>query len=337
MNKTRILLITIVSLVAVLSVLAQEQSQVTPPSQSPATDLQGVRNYLLGPGDILDVRVFGQSDLNTTAEIDGDGNISSLPFLEKPIRAMCFTEKEVQKSIATAYAAYIRNPQVSVRIAQRNSRPPATLYGAVHNPMLVTMMRRVRLHELIARSGGVTERASGTVQVIHTQPEMCSEPGEVLIQRASATSSTEAQMQTYKLRELGNESGDPFIRPGDVVVVSEGEPVYITGAVVAPQPIFMKDQLTLGRAIAMAGGAQRLANTGEVHIYRTKDGLIGQEDLKFNYDAIRKGREKDVLLQPHDIIDVRLSGVMSAKSWKDVIVNMGKGSLGIPLQRALIY
>src|SRR5438067_3899944 len=102
MNKTRILLITVVGLVAVLSVLAQEQSP--PPSQSPAIDGQGVRNYLLGPGDVLDVRVFGQPDLSSTAEIDGDGNISSLPFLEKPIRAQCLTEREVQKSIATAYA-----------------------------------------------------------------------------------------------------------------------------------------------------------------------------------------------------------------------------------------
>ncbi len=336
MNKTRILLITIVSLVAVLSVLAQEQSPVPPPSQSsPAIDLQGVRNYLLGPGDVLDVRVFSNPDLNTMAEIDGDGNISSLPFLEKPIRAMCFTEKEVQKSIATAYATYIRNPQVSVRIAQRNSRPPATLYGAVRNPMLVTMMRRVRLHELIARSGGVTERASGTVQVIHTQAEMCPEPGEVVIKRVSATSSVDSQMESFKLRELGNESGDPFIRPGDVVVVTEGDPVYITGAVLAPQPIFMKDQLTLGRAIAMAGGPQRLANTGEVHIYRKKDGVIGQEDLKYNYDAIRKGREKDVLLQAYDIVDVRNSGPFAPKSLGDLFLNMGRSSIGILPQRVL--
>ena len=335
MNKTRILLITIVSLVAVLSVLAQEQSQVPTPSQSPAIDLQGVRNYLLGPGDVLDVRVFGQSDLNTQAEIDGDGNISSLPFLEKPIRAQCLTEKEVQKAIATAYAAYIKNPQVSVRIAQRNSRPPATLYGAVRNPMLVTMMRRVRLHELIARSGGVTERASGTVQVIHTQPEMCPEPGEVVIKRVSATASVDSQIESFKLRELGNESGDPFIRPGDVVIVTEGEPIYVTGAVLAPQPLFMKDQLTLGRAIAMAGGPQRLANTGEVHIYRKKDGQIGQEDLTYNYDAIRKGRDKDVLLQPYDIIDVRNSGAFSGKNLKDLFLNMGKSSVGILPQRVL--
>src|SRR5712692_5534912 len=165
---------------------------------------------------------------------------------------------------------------------------------------------------------------------------MCPESGEV-IQLASATSV--GQIETVKLRQMrsGKESGDPYIRPGDVVNFTEGEPIYVFGAVVAPRAIYMKDQLTLGRAIAMAGGPQRLANTGEVHIYRTKDGVIGQEDLKFNYDAIRKGREKDVLLQPHDIIDVRLSGVMSFKSWKDVIVNMGKGGLGIPLQRALIY
>src|SRR5260370_29341840 len=113
------------------------------------------------------------------------------------------------------------------------------------------MMRRARLIDLITRTGGVTERASGTVQVIHTQPEMCLEPGEVVI-KGPVTSSVESQIQTYKLRDLGNESGNPFIRPGDVVVVTEGEPVYVTGQVLAPQPIFMKDQLTLGRAISMS-------------------------------------------------------------------------------------
>src|SRR5258708_6765665 len=201
--------------------------------------------------------------------------------------------------------------------------------------MLVTMMRHVRLHELIARTGGVTERANGTVQVVHTQPEMCPDPGEVVIQRASAKSSREGEVESYKLRELSQEIGDPYIRPGDVVIISEGEPVYVTGAVVAPQPVFMKEQLTLGRAIAMAGGAQRLANTGEVHIYRKKDGVIGQEDLKYNYDAIRKGREKDVLLQAYDIIDVRNAGSFSQKNIKDLFLNMGKSSIGFLPQRVL--
>ena len=52
--------------------------------------------YLLGPGDVLEIRVFGQHDLNSTAQIDGDGNLSSLPFLD-PIPAKCRTERAAGK------------------------------------------------------------------------------------------------------------------------------------------------------------------------------------------------------------------------------------------------
>src|SRR5437762_11428350 len=115
----------LVSFALGLSAIAQEQSQGSVSGTSVASvDSQGIRNYLLGPGDVLDVRVFGQSDLSSVVEIDSEGNISSLPFLEKPIRAQCRNEKEVQKDIALAYSKYIKNPQVSVRVAERKSRQP---------------------------------------------------------------------------------------------------------------------------------------------------------------------------------------------------------------------
>src|SRR6185503_8858093 len=72
-------------------------------SEDSSIDTQGIKDYLLGPGDTLDVRVFGQSDLNSVVEVDSEGNISSLPFLESPISAKCRTEKEVQKDIVKAY------------------------------------------------------------------------------------------------------------------------------------------------------------------------------------------------------------------------------------------
>src|ERR1700736_1662438 len=94
--STLVLLISVAPLVR-----PQEGSQPQAPPQAPsqlgqssAVDVQGVRNYLLGPGDVVDVRVFGQPDLNTTAEVDSDGNISSLPFLDAPVRARCRTEKD---------------------------------------------------------------------------------------------------------------------------------------------------------------------------------------------------------------------------------------------------
>lgn len=329
-KKTLILFVTLISLGSGVA-LVQGQGQSVP-----SVDSQGVRNYLLGPGDVLDVRVFGQGDLNSMAEVDADGNISSLPFLENPIPAQCRTEKEVQRDIIKAYSKYIRNPQVSVRIAERKSRPPATLSGAVKTPMQVTMLRRARLHELLAKAGGWTDRASGTIQIVHTEPEMCPEPGNLM--QKTAASGPEPEMAIFKISDLkaGKEEADPFIRPGDIVIVSEGEPVYVNGDVVAPRELYLKDRLTLGRAIAMAGGPQRLANTKEVHIYRLVEGKNGQEDLKFNYEAIRKGQQEDVLLKPYDIIYVKRSGALSGPVLKDLFLNMGKSSVGF-LPQMVIY
>src|SRR4026208_1141519 len=156
----------------------QQQTSAPTASSSPGLDLQGIKSYLLGPGDVLDVRVFGQPELSSTVQVDSDGNLNGLPFLEVPVRAKCRTEKEVQKDITAAYAKFINNPQVSVRIAERNSRQPATVFGAVRQASRVEMKRKVRLNELMAVSGGFTERASGTIQILHTEPLMCPGPGE---------------------------------------------------------------------------------------------------------------------------------------------------------------
>ena len=265
------------------------------------------------------------------ASLDNQGNITSLPFLETPIRAQCRIERDLARDIAAAYSKYVNNPQVSVRVAERRSRQPATVYGAVRNPMRIEMLRRARLHELLASAGGITERASGTIQIVHTEPEMCPEPGDIPQPKPAVASTDEtAQLEVYKINDLrmGKEEADPVIHPGDVVIVSEGEPIYVTGAVNAPRELAMKDELTLARAIAMAGGPQKIAKTSEVHVYRQRDGKIGQEDLKFNYDAIKKGQQQDVLLKPYDIIDVRESGLFSKSRWLESLVGAGRGTLG---------
>jgi polysaccharide biosynthesis/export protein len=321
-----------------VTAFAQTQSGGTDFQPSSAADNQGIRRYRMGAGDILDVRVFGQPDLNSTAEIDEDGNISSLPFIEDPIPAKCKNEKEVQKIITEAYAKYILKPRVSVRILERRSRPPAIVFGAVRMPSRVSMNRRLRLHEVLVTAGGVTQNANGTIDILHTEPEMCTEADEMptMAGAASAVAANHSKesdigkLETFKIVDLkgGSEANNPFIRPGDIVIVNEGEPVFITGAVFQPRELVIKDQLTLGRAIAMAGGAQKLANTSQVHIYRKKDGKIGSDDLKFDYDAIRKGKAPDVLLQAYDIIDVRPVGTFSTKSLGEILKGLGTGSLG---------
>jgi polysaccharide export outer membrane protein len=301
-------------LIVVVLVQAQEPSQSqTTGQQGSSVDTQGIRNYLLGPGDVLDVRVFGQSDLNSVVEVDSDGNLSSLPFLEKPIRAKCRTEKEVQKDIAAAYGKYIKNPQVSVRISERKSRQPATVFGAVRQPARLQMMRSLRLNEIMAASGGFTERIAGTIQILHTEPLMCPEPGEEA--EAAPIDGTKLPLKIVKIADLraGKLEANPIIRPGDYILVTEAEPVYVTGSVNSPQGIFLRDQLTLSLAIAMVGGPKETAKTSDVRIYRQKPGSQEQETIRVDLAAIKKNQKPDVLLQPYDVIDVPDSSPFSTK------------------------
>jgi polysaccharide export outer membrane protein len=293
-----------------------------------AVDGQGIRNYLLGPGDTLDVRVFGQSDLNAVVEVDSDGNISSLPFLEAPIPAKCRTEKEVQKDIIKAYSKYLKNPQVSVRISERKSRQPATVFGAVRQPTRVQMQRKIRLNELVVVSGGFTDRASGTIQILHTEPLMCPQPGEEAL--AAPIDDTKVPFEIVKIAELrsGKVQANPVIRPGDYVLVTEAEPVYITGSVVAPQGIFLRDQLTLSRALAMVGGARKEARITDVRIYRQKPGATDQEMIKVDYAAIKKNQKPDFFLQAFDIVEVPEAGMFSTGRLAQTLMGAVSGSLG---------
>ena len=329
MNKKTLLILCLILVCgAVFTVLAQNPTEAPRNIPASAIDDQGIGRYLVGPGDVLDVRVFGQADLNSTVEVDSDGNISSLPFIETPIRAKCRNEKDIQASITEAYAKYLLKPRVSVRITERRSRPPAVIFGAVRSAQRVDMRRRVRLHELLAASGGITQNASGTIQIMHTEAEMCAEPEKN--DTAQPTTPDIGQLEVFQISDVktGQEKADPIVRPGDIVIVTEGEPSYITGAVVQPHELTLKDGLTLARAIMMSGGVTRTAKSNDVHIYRLKEGKIGSEDIKVNYDAIKKGQEKDILLQAYDIIDVRQSGVFSPKNLGDFFLNSVKSTAG---------
>ena len=309
-------------------VASQDTPQSVSTGDTASLDNQGIRNYLLGPGDTLDVRVFGQSDLNAIVEVDTDGNISSLPFLEAPIFAKCRTEKEIQKDITKAYSKYIKNPQVSVRIAERKSRQPATVFGAVRQPTRVQMQRKIRLNELVVVSGGFTERASGTIQILHTEPLMCPQPGEEAL--ALPIDGTKVPFEIVQIADLrgGKVVANPVIRPGDYILVTEAEPIYITGSVVAPQGVYLRDRLTITRALAMVGGPRREAKLSDVRIYRQKLGAQDQEMIRVDYAAIKKNQKPDVFLQAFDIVEVPEAGMFSPSRIGQTLIGAASGSLG---------
>lgn len=285
------------------------------------------QTYVLGPGDVVEVKVFGQPDLNATAQVDGDGNLSSLPFLDA-ISAKCRTEKQVQKDIAVAYSRLIKDPQVSVRVIDRKSRQPAQVSGAVRTPGKVPTERKLRLNELIAASGGITEKAAGTIQILHTESLLCPGPGEEV--EALPLAGTAIPLQIVKISDLQAGSVNPIIRSGDLVLVTEAVPVYITGSVVSPGSVMLTDQLTLSKALGMVGGTRKEAKLSEIKIYRQK-GNAPQQVLKVDFEAVKKSQNPDIFLQPYDVIEVTDTGFWEGGNVLKVLAGIFLRSTPLPI------
>jgi polysaccharide export outer membrane protein len=264
------------------------------------------RGYLVGPGDVIEGKVLGEKDFDFTATIDEDGNFE-VPFFDKPVPAVCKTEKELRAEVSRLVSRYVRNPQVSVQVKERKSRPPATIYGEVRQQQQVILTRQARLMELLSFAGGVTEKASGMIQIFRTQPLLCAAPDEVNNWKTQADGGFDVPSQVYSLASVrqGKEESNPLIYPGDIIVVQKASPVYIVGEVLRPGEMTIPEGgLPLMQAVAMASGVSREAKTKEIKIYRRREGSAQPEVVSVNYDLIKKGQQKDVILEPFDIVEV---------------------------------
>jgi polysaccharide export outer membrane protein len=300
-------------------------------SSGSALDGMGIKKYLLGPGDILDLRVFNEPQFNGQLVVDDEGKIE-VPFVDAPILAQCRTDREIRKEIADALAKYIRKPQVSLRVTEMRSRPPAIVYGAVRAPTRVLMQKRTKLIEVLAAAGSVTEQASGDIQIFHTTELMCPEPEDEAQLAAEQHPSGDAlavPYTTFKIGDVKIGKSNPLVRPGDIILVQEAYPIYVTGAVTAPNSLYLRENLSLSRAIAQVGGARKGAKTDKVRIVRTKPGgELEPEIIVANLDAIRKQKEPDIALKPYDIIDVSDGSPWSLKNLPMTLLGMAQATAG---------
>jgi polysaccharide export outer membrane protein len=290
-----------------------------PETNMPRPDIGSMtarREYLLGPNDVVELRVFGEPQFDGAFAVDSEGKLV-VPFVEEPLMAQCRSVKEIRKDVESALSRFLKNPRIYLTVKDEKSRTPAIVYGAVRSPAPYEMRRPARLLELISKSGGVTEQQSGTIQISHTQPLLCPEPDEMQIasqEAAVGEDSLGLPFSVYRVEDLrlGKSEANPYIRPGDVIYVAEALPIYVTGSVVQPANLYLKEGMTLSRAISIVGGPKN-AKESQVRIYRQKPGALKSETLTVDYKAIKQGKKPDIALQPYDIIEVPENGVWSAK------------------------
>jgi len=294
-------------------------------SVTPAPEL----GYLVGPGDEITGKVLGEPQFDFVATIGEDGKFQ-VPFFDQAIMARCRTEKDLRTDVTQLLSKYLKNPQISVRVTQRKSRPPVVVTGEVRAQQQVELKRETRLLELISFAGGETNDAGGMVQVFHTTPPICADSNQKEVWMAESNNGTDVPSRLYSLSNLrlGREEANPIIYPGDVIVVQKASPVYITGEVLTPQGIYLKEGGTsLTEAIAKIGGVNRQAKTKDIKIYRLKANSKEREIIAVNYDLIKKGTQKDIMLEPYDIVEVDKTKKSIAQIGLELLTGAGRQGL----------
>ena len=281
---------------------------VSTPSTSPAPKVSASpvasdeEQYRIGPGDILDIRIFNKPQFNREGvRVDPRGMIR-MPLIKEEIVAACQTEEQLEAKITELLKEYIREPQVTVQIKEYQSEPVAVL-GAVRAPSRFQLQRRVRLLELLTFVNGPTDNAGRTVQVVHMGPRIaCGSSSN----RDGDTSLIDSYQVSDTLR--GEEKSNPYVQPGDVVSIAVADQVYVIGNVVHPTAIALTEPMTVSRAIAMAGGTAMDTKKSAIHIIRQTPGTTDKSEILVDLDAVNRHKAEDVVLVANDIIDVPASG-----------------------------
>src|SRR4029079_3704118 len=190
--------------------------------------------YRIGPGDVLDIRVYNRPQLSREAvRVEGNGMIR-MPLVDNDIQAACLTEGELAKEISNRYERYSKNLQVDVFIKEYHSKQVAII-GAVNEQSRFELQRRVRLLELLTYAKGPTSKAGQTINIVHsTAASPC---------KQTADTDTADAFSSYKLSDVlqGDPKSNPYLEAGDIVTLPEADQVYVVGNVFMPLTIPLKE------------------------------------------------------------------------------------------------
>ncbi len=183
-----------------------------PPTDMPAGPAPGAARegqYVIGPGDTLNVFVYQTPDLSAPdLPVRPDGRIS-LPLVPD-LEAAGRTPTELARSIEERLRRYVRDPNVTVMVRSFIGQPNRQIrvIGEATQPMALPFREGMTLLDVMISARGLTRYAAGNRAEI-IRREHADRPPEVIRVRLSSL-----------LRD-GDISQDIAMRPGDTLVIPQ--------------------------------------------------------------------------------------------------------------------
>ena len=226
------------------NLFSSSAAQFAPVDRTPVT-----ADYVVGPGDELLIRVWGQVNFNVHATVDRAGDVYIPQAGNIEVAGLHF--QQLNDYLKTQLGRVFRNFDLSVNMGQLRSIQ-IYVVGNARQPGSYTVSSLSTLVNALFSSGGPSEQ--GSMRRIELRRN-----GKVV-----------TTFDLYDLLIDGDKSHDAPLLPGDVIYIPPvGPQVAIAGSVHVPAIYELKGTETAGQAIALAGGLSTMAAKQEAQLDRT--------------------------------------------------------------------
>jgi len=257
---------------------------------------------IIGADDSITVSCLESAEISKTWRITSSGDVD-LPLVGK-VHAAGLTAEQLQDSLAKSLKTFIRDPHVTVYIAEFRSQP-VTVTGAVHRPGTFQTEGPKTLWTVLTMAGGLEKDPGATVTVTRQIKY-----GAIPMPGAHPSADGKQSVVDLPMRDVidaTSAASNLLIQPNDVVAVStDTRLVFIIGEVIKPGAVELvsHDSISMMQLLAAANGLSKLAAPAHSEIMRKNaEGLyekIGSVDLK----KLVNGRIEDRMLNAGDIVVV---------------------------------
>ena len=248
-----------------LPIFGHELFEAAPSTFAPVENIAVPADYVIGPGDELLVRAWGQIDIDYRATVDRNGTIN-IPRVGS-INVAGVKYADLTNYVRSAVARNFRNFDLLVTMGQLRA-VQIFVVGYARRPGSYTVSSLSTLMNAIFAAGGPS--AAGSMRGVQLKR------GNRVV----------TELDLYDLLLTGDKSRDAALLPGDVIYFPPiGALAAVAGSVNQPAIFELKGHTTLGNLVGYAGGLSTVAQARQATIERIDDRrarVVEQVDLDFN-------------------------------------------------------
>ncbi|TYB30946.1 MAG: hypothetical protein FXF47_06640 [Candidatus Mcinerneyibacterium aminivorans] len=250
----------------------------SPSTYSPVENSSVSENYIVGPGDVINLTLWGGVNSQYEVEVGKNGNIATPDFGEISVAGL--TYKELKEKLKGSISSGTR---VSISFSKLKTIR-VFLTGDSDSPGSYKLSGQATIVNAIFASGGPSK--NGSMRNIFLKRN-----GNVV-----------KKFDLYDFLLRGNSANDTFLMPGDVIYIPPVKNLVAVAGNVKREAIYeLREDETLNDLINIAGGLTASADNTNISIerFRKNEGRI-----VLNINGTNKNKIKNFKLKDGDIIKI---------------------------------